>query len=107
MAYREVRDFCEIMRSLGYSRVISLENFRTPNFELVADILYWLALRVDPDCNIPDDIEEERQRINFITKLTSFFLAKTRTRLNMRKLYQSDGYAVKELLKVAGMLNKA
>ena len=42
-----------------------------------------------------------------MTSLTSFFLNKTRIRLNMRKLYQSDGYAVKELLKVAAMLNKA
>lgn len=33
------------MRSLGYPRLISLENFRTPNFELVADCLHWLVQR--------------------------------------------------------------
>lgn len=48
MSYRELRNFCEMMRALGYSRLISMENFRKPNFELVADILYWLASRVDP-----------------------------------------------------------
>lgn len=38
-------DFTEIMRSLGYPRLISMENFRQPNFELVADTLLWLAQR--------------------------------------------------------------
>jgi len=43
MSYRELRNFCETMRALGYHRNISIENFRDPNFELVADILYWFA----------------------------------------------------------------
>lgn len=38
-------DFTESMRALGYPRLISVENFRTPNFELVADALYWLVHR--------------------------------------------------------------
>lgn len=33
------------MKSLGYHRLISMDNFRTPNFELVADILFWFASR--------------------------------------------------------------
>ena len=36
-----------------------MENFRKPNFELVADVLYWLALRYDPRANISDDIDTE------------------------------------------------
>jgi len=107
MSFREIRNFCEIMRSLGYPRIISMENFRTPNFELVADILDWLLNRVDPENDITDDIEDERQRINFITNIAKFFLSKTRIRLNMRKLYQADGYAVRELLKIANMLYRA
>ena len=31
MSYRELRNFCEIMRSLGYPRTISMENFRITN----------------------------------------------------------------------------
>lgn len=38
-------DFVERMKTLGYPRLISMDNFRTPNFELVADILYWLVKR--------------------------------------------------------------
>lgn len=54
------------MRSLGYNRLISMENFKKPNFELVADILYWLGMRIDPQANISDDIEEEKDRVEFI-----------------------------------------
>lgn len=38
-------DFTERMKALGYPRIISMDNFRTPNFELVADILFWLLKR--------------------------------------------------------------
>lgn len=37
--------YIETMKSLGYPRPISLDNFRTPNFELVADCLQWLIHR--------------------------------------------------------------
>ena len=40
MSFRELRDFTEVMRFLGYPRIVSVENFRTPNFALVADALY-------------------------------------------------------------------
>jgi clusterin-associated protein 1 len=59
MSYRELRNFIEIMRCIGYSRIISIESFRNPNFELVADILLWLAERYDPNLDIDDDIETE------------------------------------------------
>jgi len=38
-------DFTEMMRGLGYTRLISMENFRTPNFPLVAEVLAWLVKR--------------------------------------------------------------
>ena len=38
-------DFTEIMRALGYRQLISVENFRTPNFPLMADVLFWLVHR--------------------------------------------------------------
>ena len=42
---RALAAFTEVMKSLGYPRLISMENFRVPNFELVADTLYWLVHR--------------------------------------------------------------
>lgn len=37
--------FVETMKALGYPRLISLDNFRAPAFELVADCLAWLTHR--------------------------------------------------------------
>lgn len=96
-----------MMRALGYPRLISLENFRKPNFELVADILYWLALRYEPNAEISDDIEEEKDRVNFIRSVAMLFHSKARIKLNPKKLYTADGYAVQELLKISSMLYNA
>ena len=38
-------DFTEMMKALGYPRLISMDNFRTPNFTLVAELLSWLINR--------------------------------------------------------------
>ena len=107
MSYRELRNFCEIMRSLGYHRNISMENFREPNFELVADILYWFALRYDPKVDISDNIEDEKDRVLFIRTVCSMFQSKARITMNPTRLYEAQGYAVKEMLKVAQMMYKA
>eukprot|EP00928_Gymnodinium_smaydae_P098832 TRINITY_DN927_c0_g1_i1.p1 TRINITY_DN927_c0_g1~~TRINITY_DN927_c0_g1_i1.p1 ORF type:complete len:423 (+),score=116.39 TRINITY_DN927_c0_g1_i1:133-1401(+) len=107
MSFRELRNFCEAMRSLGYTRIISMENFRTPNFQLVADCLDWLLHRFEPSAAIPDDISTEADRIAFIKAVCERFHMKTGVKLNARKLYGADGYAVKELLKLANMLYDA
>lgn len=107
MSYRELRNFCEIMRALGYHRNISIENFRDPNFELVADILYWFAMRYDPKADISDNIEDEKDRVIFIRSVCQLFASKARITLNPKKIYESQGYAVKEMLKIAQMMYKA
>eukprot|EP00658_Telonema_sp_P-2_P079007 TRINITY_DN7546_c0_g1_i10.p1 TRINITY_DN7546_c0_g1~~TRINITY_DN7546_c0_g1_i10.p1 ORF type:complete len:428 (-),score=142.47 TRINITY_DN7546_c0_g1_i10:554-1837(-) len=107
MSFRELRNFTEVMKSLGYPRIISIANFRQPNFELVADVLYWLLIRYDPNSTISDEISTESDRVKFIREVCNAFGTKARVKLNPRKIYASDGYAVKELLKIANMLNKA
>jgi len=107
MSFRELRNFCEVMRSLGYHRLISVENFRTPNFGLVAEILDWLLHRFEPNCGISDDISTEAARVQFIKSVCERVLLRTGTKLNTRKLYGADGYAVKELLKLAQVLYDA
>merc|ERR1719407_235264 len=59
MSYRELRNFKEIMCTLGYPRLISIENF------------------------------------------------KARVKLNLKNLYSSNGFAVRELLKIATLLHDA
>jgi len=107
MSFRELRNFTEMMKTLGYRRLISVENFRMPNFELVADVLYWMVHRYDPTATISDDISTEDLRINFLKAVSVLFYNKAQIKLNIKSLYQADGYAVKELLKVASLLYKA
>jgi len=107
MSFRELRNFCELMRALGYPRLVSMENFRSPNFELTADILDWLLHRFEPHCDIPDDISTEAHRVQFIKLVAEKVVLRTGIKLNTRKLYGADGYAVKELLKLATVLSDA
>jgi clusterin-associated protein 1 len=128
------------MKSLGYPRLISIDNFRLPNFELVADCLYWLMQRCEarpppcrrrrrrrrppspplhhqptpplshryhPECDIPDEIATEQQRVRFLQAAAALMLAKGRVKLSIRKLYSADGLAVQELLKLAQLLHRA
>jgi len=107
MSYREIRNFTEIMRALGYPRLISMENFRRPNFELVADILYWMVKMYDPETTVSDRVEFENERVIFLTEIAGLLATKARLKLNTKKLYASDGRAVQELLKVASLLHRA
>ncbi|XP_076379260.1 clusterin associated protein 1 [Megalopta genalis] len=107
MSFRDLRNFTEMMRVLGYPRLISVGNFRIPNFPLVAEILIWLVKRFDPDVDVPSEHNTEEERIALIRAVAEFMALKTNVKLNTKKLYQADGYAVKELLKVTTLLYDA
>ncbi|XP_013795434.1 clusterin-associated protein 1 isoform X2 [Apteryx mantelli] len=93
-----------MMKALGYPRLISMENFRTPNFMLVSEVLLWLVKRYEPQTDIPPDVETEQDRVFFIKAVAQFMATKAHIKLNTKKLYQADGYAVKELLKITSVL---
>ena len=107
MAFRDLRNLTEMMRSLGYPRLISMENFRTPNFQLVSEILGWLVKRFEPSADLPSDIDTEQDRVIFIRSVVQFMATKAHIKLHTKKLYQSDGYAVKEIIKVTSVLYNA
>ncbi|TMS20755.1 clusterin-associated protein 1 homolog [Larimichthys crocea] len=107
MSFRDLRNFTEMMRALGYPRLISMENFRTPNFTLVAEILIWLVKRYEPQMDIPTDVDTESDRIFFIKAVAQFMATKAHIKLNTKRLYQADGYAVKEMLKITTVLYSA
>ena len=104
MSFRELRSFTEALRTLGYPRAISMDNFRSPNFPVVADLLYWLVLRYDPTAKIPDDIDTENQRVAFLSAVGQVVAKKARLVLKTKNLYCADGRAVKELLKLTNVL---
>ena len=107
MSFRDLRYLTEMMRALGYPRLISLENFRQPNFNLVAEMLVWLVKRFEPTADPPTDTDTEQDRVILIRTIVQFMATKAHIKLNPKKLYQSDGYAVKELIKVASILYSA
>ncbi|XP_038847265.1 clusterin-associated protein 1 homolog isoform X2 [Salvelinus namaycush] len=107
MSFRDLRNFTEMMRALGYPRLISMENFRTPNFTLVAEILIWLVKRYEPQMDIPSDVDTETDRIFFIKAVAQFMATKAHIKVNTKRLYQADGYAVKEMLKITSVLYSA
>lgn len=67
-------DFTEIMRILGYPRLISIGNFRTPIFPLVAEILIWLVQRFDHNADIPDEYITEEGRIVLTRTVAEFMV---------------------------------
>lgn len=100
-------DILEMLRALGYPKLVSMESFRTPNFPLVADLLVWLTKRFDPDIDITLEIDTEDDRVKLIRNTAQFMAIKANIKLNTKKLYSADGYAVKELLKITTLLYTA
>ena len=76
MSYRELRNFKEIMCTLGYPRLISIENFKVPHFELVADILQWLCHRYDPNMEYLKEIRTEHDRVAMLKSVAEQLLVK-------------------------------
>ncbi|KAI5697993.1 hypothetical protein M8J75_000274 [Diaphorina citri] len=107
MSFRDLRNFTEMMRTLGYSRLISMENFRNPNFTLVAEILVWLIKRFDQEFELTTDVGTEEERVAMIRSVAQFMATKANIKLNTKRLYQADGYAVIELLKITSLLHDA
>ena len=64
-----------MLRALGYPRLVSVENFRTPNFFLVAEILAWVVKRFDPHMDdLPNDVDTEQDRVIFIRMVAQFMV---------------------------------
>uniref|UniRef100_A0A8C8U5V6 Clusterin associated protein 1 n=1 Tax=Peromyscus maniculatus bairdii TaxID=230844 RepID=A0A8C8U5V6_PERMB len=98
MSFRDLRNFTEMMRALGYPRHISMENFRSPNFGLVSEVLLWLVKRYEPQTDIPSDIETEQDRVFFIKAIAQFMV---KWQLNacwiMRILYLQFSFQIADL----------
>ncbi|EGD80220.1 hypothetical protein PTSG_10898 [Salpingoeca rosetta] len=107
MSYRDLRNFTEMLRTLEFPRLVSIDNFRQPNFPLVAEILIWIIRRIDATATIPTDVEDETDRVLFVKAVAQFMATKLHLRLNTKRLYEADGHAVKELIKATSLLYNA
>ena len=65
-----------------------MENFRSPNFQLVAEILIWLVKRFDPDADVPSEYDTEQDRVILVRSVTEFMVSEMDTELSeMTELY--------------------
>lgn len=100
-------DFSEAMRTLGFPKPISLESFRTPNWELLEECLRWLAARVEPDAELGGGRHSVEQRVALVTHAIALFHSRANIKLNGKRVYGADGWAVREMMKVATLLRAA
>ncbi|KAK7078312.1 Clusterin-associated protein 1 [Halocaridina rubra] len=107
MSYREIRNLTEHLKSLGFPRLISMENFNTPNFPLLMEILVWAAKMVDSNADISSVIDTQHDRVLLIRVASIFFYQKLGIRLNTARLYGADKSAIRELLKITMSLYQA
>ncbi|XP_068962794.1 clusterin-associated protein 1 isoform X4 [Petaurus breviceps papuanus] len=101
MSFRDLRNFTEMMRALGYPRHISMENFRTPNFGLVSEVLLWLVKRYEPQTDIPSDVESEQDRVFFVKAIAQFMELRTEAiarPLEINETEKVTRIAVKDIL---------
>lgn len=101
MSYREIKQFTEIIRTLGCPTPVGIDSFDSPNFALMATLLQWLAQLYDPDIVIIPDLSSENGRVEFIKSTVQQMAIRSGLRLNPRKLYLADRSSVRELLKIA------
>lgn len=59
-------DLIESLRALGYSRLLPMDSFKKPNFPLLAEILEFLMARIEPELNLPPDLNNEHDRVYFV-----------------------------------------
>ena len=106
MTFREIKQFTEIVRTLGYTKAVGVDTFDTPNFGMMADLLNWLCSLFDPDMVILSDLSTENSRVEFVKSIVQQMAVKSGIRMNPRKLYSADRFAVREMLKVAAPIYK-
>ena len=63
--------------------------------------------RYDHNASLPTDIDTEQDRVIFIKSVAQFIASRAHVKLNTKRLYMADGYAVKELLKFTVILYNA
>ncbi|XP_057699140.1 clusterin-associated protein 1 homolog isoform X3 [Corythoichthys intestinalis] len=98
MSFRDLQNFTEMMRALGFPRLISVENFRTPNFTLVAEILIWLVKCYEPQMEIPIDMNTESDRIFLIKTVAQFMISDLKAARQLASEATSKGASLYDLL---------
>lgn len=63
--------------------------------------------RYEPSADISESVSNMQDRVIFLKQAAQLMQTKGRIKLNTKRLYQADGYAVKELIKISQVLYEA
>ncbi|CAL5976802.1 Clusterin_associated protein 1 [Hexamita inflata] len=100
MSYAELRKFSQNLTQLGYTKPVSIDAFRTPNFQLLVDIISFLVSSLVPDAKLSTKIDEIQDRLYFINTAVTIIQSHFCIKLNPKRLYAADISAVRELSKI-------
>ncbi|CAL5987359.1 Clusterin_associated protein 1 [Hexamita inflata] len=100
MSYAELRKFSQNLTQLGYTKPVSIDAFRTPNFQLLVDIISFLVSSLVPDAKLSTKIDEIQDRLYFINTAVTIIQSHFCIKLKPKRLYAADISAVRELSKI-------
>ncbi|KAL3320006.1 Clusterin-associated protein 1 [Cichlidogyrus casuarinus] len=89
---------------MGYPRTVSIDNFHTPNFRLVIEIIGFLAQKLDPTFGIVSSIDTQQNRLYLVKMLMHFFSSNAGLKIIGKRIYQADNHAIKEITKISNIL---
>lgn len=73
MTYAELMRFSCALSQLGYQSAVSVDSFRVPNFQLLADVVSFLIKIVAPESRLAPNIGTPEDRVYFITTAVTLF----------------------------------
>ena len=66
-----------------------------------------MSCSYEPNQDLPAAVGTEQERIVFIRAVVTFLASQAQLKVNPKKLYSADGYAIQEMLKFVNFLSKA
>lgn len=118
MSAQQACELCRILASLNYDgqqTLVTPESFVKPNFELVSDILIWVARILVEDQEevnlISKELEvarhSETYQVAFLLSISKLLYSKLQLQLDLVPLYKADSECCPELLKIAEPIYRA
>ena len=102
----QLNQLIEHLKQLHYpqSNQLTQTSFKQYNFKQTQSILNYLLYKLDKNISINNDAVGHEQRVSYLQSIASIFYAQLKIKLNLKLLYKSDIFVVKELLKITKIL---
>lgn len=101
---QQTRLLGHLLHQAGYPRPLGGDAFRRPNFRQMADILYWLVRRFEPNTELRPNIAEEADRVAFVRGAVQLLGGRARILLDTLALYRADSGCLPQLLRLTELL---